>query len=64
MNTNFIEQIVGLAQGLQADFEKFFDKKQNAASSRLRKGLKSIADICKAERKNISEVRNSRKAAK
>jgi hypothetical protein len=63
-NNNFIEQIVGLAQGLQADFEKFFDKSQNAASSRLRKGLKAIADICKAERKNISEVRNSRKAAK
>ena len=63
-NNNFIEQIVGLAQGLQADFEKFFDKQQNAASSRLRKGLKAIADICKAERKNISEVRNSRKAAK
>lgn len=63
-NNNFIEQIVGLAQGLQADYEKFFDKQQNAASSRLRKGLKAIADICKAERKNISEVRNSRKAAK
>jgi len=63
-NNNFIEQIVGLAQGLQADFEKFFDKQQNAASSRLRKGLKAIADVCKAERKNISEVRNARKAAK
>jgi len=64
MNTNFIEQIVGLAQSLQADYEKFFEKGQNAASSRLRKGLKGIADICKAERKRISEVRNSRKAAK
>lgn len=63
-NNNFIEQIVGLAQGLQADFEKFFEKGQNAASSRLRKGLKAIADVCKTERKNISEVRNSRKAAK
>lgn len=61
MENNFIEQIVGLAQGLQTDFEKFFEKEQNAASSRLRKGLKAIADICKAERKKISEVRNSRK---
>lgn len=63
-NNNFIEQIVGLAQGLQADCEKFFEKQQNAASSRLRKGLKAIADICKTERKRISEVRNARKAAK
>jgi hypothetical protein len=64
MENNFIEQIVNSAQTLQTDFEKFFDKKQNAASSRLRKGLKAIADICKAERKKISEVRNSRKIKK
>lgn len=63
-NTNFIETITTLAQGLQADYEKFFEKQQNAASSRLRKGLKAIADVCKAERKNITEVRNARKAAK
>lgn len=62
MQNNFIEQIVTAAQTLQADYEKFFVKQQNAASSRLRKGLKAIADICKAERKNITEVRNSRKA--
>jgi hypothetical protein len=64
MQNNFINQITETAQTLQADYEKFFDKQQNAASSRLRKGLKAIADICKAERKNISEVRNARKAAK
>lgn len=62
MENNFIEQIVTAAQNLQADYEKFFVKQQNAASSRLRKGLKAIADICKAERKNITEVRNARKA--
>jgi hypothetical protein len=62
METNFIEQIVTQAQTLQADYEKFFVKEQNAASSRLRKGLKAIADVCKAERKRISEVRNARKS--
>jgi hypothetical protein len=62
MNNNFIEQIVTAAQALSTDYEKFFVKEQNAASSRLRKGLKAIADICKTERKNITEVRNARKA--
>lgn len=62
MANNFIEQIVELANNLTTDFEKFFVKEQNAASSRLRKGLKAIADVCKAERKNITEVRNNRKA--
>ena len=63
-NNNFIETIVNLSNGLQADYEKFFVKEQNAASSRLRKGLKAIADVCKAERKSITETRNARKAAK
>lgn len=61
-NNNFIAQIVELAQSLTTDHEKFFVKQQNAAASRLRKGLKAIADVCKAERKNITEVRNGRKA--
>lgn len=60
-NNNFINQIVEQAQALTTDFDKFFVKEQNAASSRLRKGLKAIADICKAERKRITEVRNARK---
>lgn len=63
-DTNFITQIQELATSLTADYEKFFVKEQNAASSRLRKGLKAIADVCKAERKRITEVRNARKAAK
>lgn len=61
-NNNFITQIVELANSLTTDFDKFFVKEQNAASSRLRKGLKAIADVCKAERKRITEVRNARKA--
>lgn len=62
MQNNFIEQITQTAQSLTVDYDKFFTKQQNAAASRLRKGLKSIADICKAERKNITAIRNSRKA--
>lgn len=61
---NFILTIQELATNLNADYEKFFVKEQNAAASRLRKGLKAIADVCKTERKRITEVRNARKAAK
>jgi hypothetical protein len=64
MENNFIEQIVELANSLTVDREKFFVKEQNAAASRLRKGLKAIVDICKASRKGITEVRNARKAKK
>jgi len=61
MDKNFITNIVDLANQLTTDYDKFFVKQQNAASSRLRKGLKTIADVCKVERKNITEIRNSRK---
>lgn len=62
MEKTFIEQIVETANALAEDYEKFFVKETNAAGARLRKGLKAIADICKAERKKIVEVRNSRKS--
>ncbi len=35
-------------------------KEVNAAGGRLRKGLKQIADILRAEKKNILEVRSGR----
>ena len=49
-----------VVEGLEEDIEKFYAKEINAAGGRLRKGLKQIADILRAEKKNVLEVRNSR----
>jgi hypothetical protein len=46
---------------LSEDVDKFYVKQVNAPGSRLRKGLKNIADIIRSEKKNISELKNSRK---
>jgi hypothetical protein len=55
------EEIAQIAQlALQDDAVKFYDKETNAAGGRLRKHLKAIADIVRAEKKNILEVRNGR----
>lgn len=49
-----------VVEGLEEDINKFYDKEVNAAGGRLRKGLKQISDIIRAEKKNILEVRNGR----
>lgn len=54
------EAIKVIVDGLQEDINKFYDKEVNAAGGRLRKGLKQIAEIIRAEKKNILEVRNGR----
>jgi len=54
------EAIKLVVDGLQEDINKFYDKEVNAAGGRLRKGLKQIADILRAEKKNILEVRSGR----
>lgn len=54
------EAIKLVVEGLQEDINKFYDKEVNAAGGRLRKGLKQIDDILRAEKKNILQVRSSR----
>lgn len=49
-----------VVEGLEEDINKFYDKEVNAAGGRLRKGLKQISDIIRAEKKNILEVRSAR----
>lgn len=54
------EAIKIIIDGLQEDIDKFYGKEVNAAGGRLRKGMKQIADILRAEKKNVLEVRNGR----
>lgn len=54
------EAIKAVVYDLQEDINKFYDKEVNAAGGRLRKGLKQVDDIIRAEKKNILLVRSSR----
>lgn len=55
-------EIVTLLETIKTDAEKFFIKENNAAGTRLRKGLKSVSDAVKGLRKHVSEVREVRKS--
>ena len=49
---------------MRTDFEKFYDKETNAAGARVRKHCQALAVLCKEVRKDVTEVKAARAAAK
>lgn len=47
--------------GMKVDIEKFYEKNQNAAGTRLRKELNNLRKIAAEIRKDIQDIRTSRK---
>lgn len=53
-----------IVTAMKTDFEKFYDKENNAAGTRVRKACQELAALCKETRKDVSEVKTARKEAK
>ncbi|MBK8550583.1 MAG: histone H1 [Ignavibacteria bacterium] len=51
-----------ILEGMKTDAEKFYDKGQNAAGTRLRKALNDLRKKAAEIRKEIQEERTKRKA--
>lgn len=49
-------------QSLQGDFEKFYDKENQAAGTRVRKGMMELRKMAQEIRLNVQEKKNSAKA--
>lgn len=56
------EQLQAILDGMKVDLDKFYSKGQNAAGTRLRKELNSLRKLAADVRKDIQEIRTSRKA--
>lgn len=56
------EQLQAILDGMKVDLDKFYSKEQNAAGTRLRKELNSLRKLAADVRKDIQEIRTSRKA--
>ena len=56
-----LQQIRETLDGMQKDVEKFYDKGQNAAGTRIRKELNNIRKIAADMRKEIQDIRTQRK---
>ena len=61
---NKYEELIQAVQNLHTDFEKFYEKGQAAAGTRLRKGLSELRKMAQDVRKDVQEVKAHRKAEK
>lgn len=61
---NKYEDLIQAVQNLHVDFEKFYEKGQAAAGTRLRKGLSELRKLAQDVRKDVQEVKAQRKTEK
>jgi hypothetical protein len=54
-------QLQAILDGMKVDLEKFYNKSQNAAGTRLRKELNNLRKLAADVRKDIQELRAQRK---
>ena len=56
------QEIGNILDSMKPDLEKFYEKGQNAAGTRIRKELNNIRKICSDLRKEIQDIKTSRKS--
>ena len=58
MNNNF-SKLRDLVMSLESDFEKFYDKNNAAAGTRVRKGMQDLKNMAQDIRKEVQDMKNS-----
>ncbi|MBW3466551.1 histone H1 [Arthrospiribacter ruber] len=53
------EEIKDLVMGLEGDFDKFYNKGNQAAGTRVRKGMQDLKTIAQDIRKEVQEKKNA-----
>ena len=51
-------ELYSLVTSLKDDFDKFYDKKNKAAGTRVRKGFQDIKNLAQAIRLEVQEIKN------
>ncbi|UCS93096.1 histone H1 [Echinicola marina] len=54
-------EVKDLIDSLEDDFEKFYEKGNKAAGTRVRNGMQAIKNLAQDIRKEITEIKNSEK---
>ena len=52
------EELKDLVMSLEGDFEKFYDKGNQAAGTRVRKGMQSLKNVAQDIRKEVQDIKN------
>lgn len=56
---NKYQELADLVASLKDDFEKFYDKKNKAAGTRVRKGMQDVGNWAKTVRKEVQDMKNT-----
>lgn len=54
-------EIKDVVMGLESDFEKFYNKKNQAAGTRIRKGMQELKNVAQEIRLEVQETKNKGK---
>ncbi len=52
------DELKDLVEGLQADFDKFYNGNNKAAGTRVRKGMMDLKTLAQDIRKEVQEIKN------
>lgn len=58
-NVNRFEEIKNLVLSLEADFVKFYDKENQAAGTRVRKGMQDLKTLAQEIRIEVQNSKNT-----
>jgi hypothetical protein len=53
------DEVKNLVMSLEGDFEKFYDKKNQAAGTRVRKGMQELKNLAQEIRSEVQDMKNS-----
>ena len=56
---NRFNEIKDLIMSLEGDFEKFYDKNNQAAGTRVRKGMQDLKNLAQDIRKEVQDIKNT-----
>ena len=59
MSQNQFEILLNHVKGLEEDFGKFYDKNNNAAGIRVRKGMQDLKEMAQKIRLDVQDKKNS-----
>ena len=51
-------ELKNLVDSLESDFDKFYDKKNNAAGTRVRKGMQDMKNLAQTIRLEVQDMKN------
>jgi len=52
------EELKSMVDSLEGDFEKFYDKGNNAAGTRVRKGMQDLKNLAQEIRLEVQDIKN------